>query len=211
MLIAAAISPQAGVSPGMQLLGISDPIQTSQVWPLSDNASLKYVLQAVRMRNSPTVTLVLSSTPVVPDLAAAAALADAAVSGPGGSSSATQRAAPAAASGSPAATEELGLLDALVASMEEDEAGEERRKEQERGGAPTSLAERLESLAEEEQRQVSALKKRVKKRKEYMTQVKERNDGGFFLFMAFAFLGPALLGLAVAFGSGYMDKLFALY
>ncbi len=42
-------------------------------------------------------------------------------------------------------------------------------------------------------------------------QVKERNDGGFFLFMAFAFLGPALLGLAVAFGSGYMDKLFALY
>ena len=84
-----------------------------QVWPLSDNASLKYVLQAVRMRNSPTVTLVLSSSPVVPDLAAAAALAEAAVSATGASSSASQRGAEAAPSGSPGAKEELGLLDAL--------------------------------------------------------------------------------------------------
>ncbi len=39
----------------------------------------------------------------------------------------------------------------------------------------------------------------------------QRNDSGFFLGLLGAFLGPAAVGLAVAFGSGYMDQLASLY
>lgn len=106
---------QAGLAPGQQLLGISDPVRYTEVWPLKDNASLRYVRDSVRMRRSPTMTLVLSPQPL-PEWEAAvdartAAASAAAGSGAGGA--AVLEADEAAASGSSMDGAEGGLLEAI--------------------------------------------------------------------------------------------------
>jgi len=55
----------------------------------------------------------------------------------------------------------------------------------------------------------AAVQQRVKRRKEYMNQVSERNDTPFFAGLLALFLLPALGILAVASSSGYLDALAA--
>lgn len=55
---------------------------------------------------------------------------------------------------------------------------------------------------------VSDVSKRIERRKSYLEEVEKRNDSGLGVLLIAAFLGPAFVILAVAFGSGYMDELY---
>ena len=50
---------QAGVRPGQRLLSISDPM-SSGMWDLNDRPSVRFVRDALAMRNSDSIDLVLS-------------------------------------------------------------------------------------------------------------------------------------------------------
>mmetsp|Transcript_28172 Transcript_28172/g.71821 ORF Transcript_28172/g.71821 Transcript_28172/m.71821 type:complete len:268 (-) Transcript_28172:332-1135(-) len=78
-------------------------------------------------------------------------------------------------------------------------------------GSGMTIGERMaaEYEAREAARQkVSEVNKRIQKRAAYMDEVSERNDAPFFALVGLAFLGPALIILAVAAGSGYLDQLY---
>lgn len=55
---------------------------------------------------------------------------------------------------------------------------------------------------------VSDVQKRIARRKSYLEEVEKRNDSGLGLLLIGAFLGPALIILAIAAGSGYLDDLY---
>lgn len=50
---------QAGLRLGQKLRKISDPVKKSEMWTISDNASLRFVRDAVRYRRPETIDLVI--------------------------------------------------------------------------------------------------------------------------------------------------------
>lgn len=55
------------------------------------------------------------------------------------------------------------------------------------------------------------LAERQARRQEVMDIDDKRDDTGLFVNVAIALLGPAAIGLAIAYFSGYLDKLAAFY
>lgn len=175
-------SAAAGIRPGMRLLQLSDPIQPNQVWSLNDQASLRYVKDAVRMQRAGTIYLTVQSLegPGIDVPRAAGALQEPTSGGDG--------------------YESTDVLDALVGGV-----AEESRETRESAGTKSSrtIGDRLE-------RQVStptALQRRIARRKEYMSKVNERNDAPLFLGLVSLFVLPALIILAVVSMNGYLDYL----
>jgi hypothetical protein len=57
----------------------------------------------------------------------------------------------------------------------------------------------------------SRSQERIAARKGYLQVVGQRNDGPFLAAMLAAFILPAVIILAVAFGTGYIDSLAGMY
>jgi hypothetical protein len=55
------------VRPGQRLLGLSDPIRTSEQWEVSPTTSLSRVRDAIQFRRPPTITILLSLASVQDD------------------------------------------------------------------------------------------------------------------------------------------------
>lgn len=53
--------------PGQRLLGLSDPIRTSEHWEVGPKTSLSRVRDAIQFRRPPTITLMLSTASVQDD------------------------------------------------------------------------------------------------------------------------------------------------
>lgn len=225
---------EAGLVVGQRLVGISDPIQADQVWPLRENASLRYVRDAIRMRRADTVTLLVSSGSQIHEESADRAFTKtkSIINGTGqenllspspsstarfqafskeqGGRQQIDRQGAAGSEGDIGSDSEQGFLDVLVASFDEGDAVQRGPGNSSMDDAPT-LRTRVEELSADQEREINAYRRRVKKRKEYLNEVSQRNDSKFFLWLAVAFLGPAFIGLVVAYTSGYLDLLQTMY
>jgi hypothetical protein len=58
---------------------------------------------------------------------------------------------------------------------------------------------------------MSRSQERIRNRKDYMSQVGQRNDAPFIATVFAFFFLPAAVILVVAFSSGYIDSLSAMY
>ena len=66
---------EQGVQPGDQVLALSDPVRPAELWQLNSRASVHFVRDALRLRVSPQVTLVLAPLEDAAGAVAAAAAA----------------------------------------------------------------------------------------------------------------------------------------
>ena len=66
---------EQGVQPGDQVLALSDPVRPAELWQLNSRASVRFVRDALRLRVSPQVTLVLAPLEDAAGAVAAAAAA----------------------------------------------------------------------------------------------------------------------------------------
>ncbi|KAF6260043.1 hypothetical protein COO60DRAFT_1700504 [Scenedesmus sp. NREL 46B-D3] len=188
---------EAGVRRGMKLTGISDPVRQYEVWDLQDRPSLRYIRDVLRMRSSSSITLRFQS---VAELLQALEAADGTLSLTNNSSSSSS-----SSEGGNTATSDstpLSSIDSLsnLASISENDGG--------------TIAERLEQQYEQAQqgsagKVMTGVEQREQRRKSYMEQVGQRNDSRFLLVLAGSFLLPALVILAVAYSTGYLDSLYA--
>ena len=188
-------SAAAGLRPGMQLLALSDPIQPDITWSLSDSASLRYIRDAVRMRRADYMLLEVTVEPVIQ----------------AGNYEVTDAPDAEKESGSDQEIQSDGfdrenydLLSAIANSIEAtpEEGSESQRR-------PGTIGERLQQKYDESSATpgMTALERRMARRKKYMAQVSERNDSPFFAWLLAAFVLPALCILAVAASTGYLDSL----
>lgn len=86
-----------------------------------------------------------------------------------------------------------------------------RAEESDSDSSGTTVGEKLAAKwaldQEKGQQQMTSFQRRQQRRKDYFQQQSSRDDGAFILGAAAAFLLPALAILAVAFFSGYLDRL----
>ncbi|KAL6764706.1 hypothetical protein V8C86DRAFT_2468547 [Haematococcus lacustris] len=202
---------QAGVVRGQKLVGISDPVRDSEVWQMSDRPSLRFVKDTLKMRRMGQTQLVLQDYLNLTDPAWAVGSAStdsagsAAPSNPQGGGEATQRARSESPSFSPEDSMDDGSslpraarLDGLMSDSED-------------AGGLTIGEAMAARYARQTQaaKQVNAVQQRIARRKAYMEQEAQRDDSGLLLSLLAAFLGPALIILAVASSTGYLDRLYA--
>lgn len=184
---------KAGLKSGQQLLSISDPVRYTEMWPLNDRASLRYVRDAIRYRRGDFISLVVSREPVQ-DLVTVTTISESSVDS-------DNDAAPMAST--------LQLIDDLASSGSESDSS--FSSEAFNNNRPSTIAEKLEAeyrIANDPAgRPMSDVDKRIARRKERMEIVKERNDLPFFAGLMVAFLAPALAILWAASASGYLDQL----
>lgn len=177
-----------GIREGLQLLQVSDPIRSNEIWELNDRSSLKYIQDAIRMRRNEYITIQLSSEPH--PLWSNGTTND---NGTCRIDGATEE--------SDATSRDMDLLAAIVSEDEEGEIIPRERKIQ------STIGENLMKKAQMKEEQLSALEKRLQRRKEYMSQASGRNDAPFFAFVFSLFFFPSLIILGVAAGTGYLDSL----
>eukprot|EP00191_Tetraselmis_sp_GSL018_P008669 CAMPEP_0177600636 /NCGR_PEP_ID=MMETSP0419_2-20121207/13770_1 /TAXON_ID=582737 /ORGANISM="Tetraselmis sp., Strain GSL018" /LENGTH=298 /DNA_ID=CAMNT_0019093725 /DNA_START=295 /DNA_END=1191 /DNA_ORIENTATION=- len=175
-----------GVQPGSRLVAISDPVRNGELWELNERASLRFVRDSLQMRVSGRITLVVE----LPDPG------DAATSSPGLTS---QEAAAEASAGAPGRISTGDRIALLTMSSEDEE-------DQDAGGRSTEEQERQQQQ-QRRRRQRSEVEMRIQARKDYLGEVSQRDDTGFFLGLAAAIVLPAATILAIAYASGYLDAL----
>ncbi|KAJ9523010.1 hypothetical protein QJQ45_023819 [Haematococcus lacustris] len=177
----------AGVVRGQKLVGISDPVRDSET---------QLVLQDYLNLTDPAWAVGSAST----DSAGSAA-----PSNPQGGGEVTQRARSESPSFSPEDSMDDGSslpraarLDGLMSDSED-------------AGGLTIGEAMAARYARQTQaaKQVNAVQQRIARRKAYMEQEAQRDDSGLLLSLLAAFLGPALIILAVASSTGYLDRLYA--
>ncbi|WIA14296.1 hypothetical protein OEZ85_002830 [Tetradesmus obliquus] len=196
--VAEGSSPEeAGVRRGMKLVGISDPIREYEVWDLQDRPSLRYVRDVLRMRSSNSITLRFLE---VAELLQALEAADGTISltTTNNNSSSSNDGSSTPISGSTP----LSSIDSIssLASISDSDG--------------STIAERLQQQYEQAQqgsssKPLTGVEQREQRRKSYMEQVGQRNDSGFLAVLAASFLLPALVILAVAYSTGYLDSMYS--
>lgn len=184
-----------GILPGSKLLAISDPIRDNgPLWTLNDRASIRFVRDALRLRTSSNVTIVVTSEVV--ELEKTLSVGSASSS----SSSSTS------SSCSSSDNDDDGSAAASTSQSTSSSLSIDR---------PLTIGERMELEWREKegqiQQQKSAYEKRVARRLGYFEEASGRDDSVFFAYVGAAFLLPAAGILAVAFFSGYLDKLATGY
>eukprot|EP00887_Chlorella_sp_A99_P006478 scaffold3.g6478.t1 len=188
---AGSATEAAGVRPGLQVLEISDPIRLTERWPLDERVSLKFVRQALQMRRADTIDLVLAPLGDTPADGAAqvAGVLEAEVT--------AAAVVPGAAGVSFDDNTTADLLTAVTGSGQPP--------------APCTLGERLAAEYEKQQRAeevaVTALERRIRRRKERLEAESQRSNGGVFAGVFALFLLPPLAILGWAWASGYLDQL----
>eukprot|EP00878_Enallax_costatus_P003043 GHUV01003241.1.p1 GENE.GHUV01003241.1~~GHUV01003241.1.p1 ORF type:complete len:296 (+),score=96.02 GHUV01003241.1:190-1077(+) len=171
---------QCGVKRGMKLAAISDPIRRDEMWELQDRPSLRYIRDVMRMRSAAYIELCFDTDQ---ELLAALEASEGSLSITSSSSSSTP-------------SSSIDSISSMASTSESSETVAERLQQQfERAQATTSKQ--------------TAFEQRQQRRKEYMSQVGQRNDQTFAAIMASAFLLPALVILLVAYGTGYLDNLYS--
>jgi hypothetical protein len=183
---------KAGILPGSRLLAISDPIRDNgPLWTLNDRASIRFVRDALRLRTSGTITIVVTSDRVV-ELEKILPVGDA--------SSSTSR----------SNNNEDGSAVAAAAATSQSTSSSSSSVDR-----PLTIGEKMELEWKEKETQIqqqkSAYEKRVARRQGYFEEASGRDDSKFFAYVCAAFLLPAAGILAVAFLSGYLDKLATGY
>ncbi|WIA34474.1 hypothetical protein OEZ86_012805 [Tetradesmus obliquus] len=195
--VAEGSSPEeAGVRRGMKLVGISDPIREYEVWDLQDRPSLRYVRDVLRMRSSNSITLRFLE---VAELLQALEAADGTLSlTTNNSRSSSNDGSSTPISGS----SPLSSIDSInsLASISDSDG--------------STIAERLQQQYEQAQqgsssKPLTGVEQREQRRQSYMEQVGQRNDSGFLAVLAASFLLPALVILAVAYSTGYLDSMYS--
>lgn len=155
----------AGVQVGQKLRAISDPVRQGEMWTLGDAPSVRFVRDALRLRRSGVVELVLEElAPGEAEAAAAAAAADAAEQ---------LRAAAARAEMDPATAATSSTLDALMgtpgaagnASVDGTAAG---------SGGGMTIAEKMmlqQQAAERAKGTVGDVRRRIERRQAYLDEM----------------------------------------
>lgn len=178
---------EAGVRPGDELVGISDP-NLDTVWEFDEMTSVRFVKDALRMRIPDTVTLLIDRRPPSPGNTAGVLMEHLTSQG----------------TAKPSDEEEPKFLDAVLSSVELDDSDSE-----------TLPSDNVTSELERQYRQMQTEKtrstERIQARKAALSTVSERNDAPFFLTIVAVFLGPPFLILIWAFSSGYLDRLSSMY
>uniref|UniRef100_A0A383WG76 PDZ domain-containing protein n=1 Tax=Tetradesmus obliquus TaxID=3088 RepID=A0A383WG76_TETOB len=196
--VAEGSSPEeAGVRRGMKLVGISDPIREYEVWDLQDRPSLRYVRDVLRMRSSNSITLrFLEVAELLQALEAADGIISLTTTNNNSSSSNDGSSTPISGS------TPLSSIDSIssLASISDSDG--------------STIAERLQQQYEQAQqgsssKPLTGVEQREQRRKSYMEQVGQRNDSGFLAVLAASFLLPALVILAVAYSTGYLDSMYS--
>jgi len=184
---------KAGILPGSRLLAISDPIRDNgPLWTLNDRASIRFVRDALRLRTSGTITIVVTSDREV-ELEKILPVGDA--------SSSTSRSNN---------NEDGSAVAAAAAATSQSTSGSNLSVDR-----SLTIGEKMElewkGKEAQIQQQKSAYEKRVARRQGYFEEASGRDDSTFFAYVCAAFLLPAAGILAVAFLSGYLDKLATGY
>lgn len=174
---------EAGLRPGQRLLSISDPMSATGMWDLNDRPSIRFVRDTLAMRSSDTIDLVLSRDSMY---------------------------APGASMQSQMSVDEIDTGADAAASSKDGPEGEAKG-----AGAATSVSQQLAQQYQERQAEVaqqqSAFERRQRRRREYYEKESARDDGSFFAISAAVILLPAIAILAIAFFSGYLDRLSDSY
>lgn len=190
----------AGLRPGQRLIALSDPVRQQELWQLNERASLRFVRDAFRMRRTAMVTLVVTPAPLLladmqaVEQARSAVLVDSSSSGPSSSEEVSGGWASGSSSGAAWAAGGVEESVRLVGLKFERQPG-------------MTIGQQLEAQYRSARPAVSASQQRIQRRQEYMTQVSTRNDSSFFALVGALVLGPVLLILGIAYGSGYLDSL----
>ena len=189
-----------GVRPGMQLLTLSDPIQTSEVWQLNKRSSLRYVKQAIDLRRAQFITLSFtpsSTTAVVKggnEAERVSVGSDDPAPGPASSTSSSS----------------LSSSDAWSTMIvDNNDAATRSTTTGTTTPPPKTIGQRLELRYKQADAGLTDLERRQARRKAYFKQSSGRNDAPFFTAVFAAFILPAAVILGVAASTGYLDTLAA--
>lgn len=184
---------EAGIVRGQRLVGISDPVR-DVVWDLLDRPSMRFIRDTLRMRRMGNVQFLLKDYLNVSDPAWASRTGlnsqDESQLGEAGQAGASMD------DGS--SLPGRSGLDSLISDGEEDR--------------PMTVGERMAAqyqAREQGAKQKTEVAKRMERRAAYMELEAQRDDRPLIAGLAVAFLGPALIILGVAAGTGYLDKLYS--
>ncbi|KAG2435849.1 hypothetical protein HXX76_007044 [Chlamydomonas incerta] len=212
---------ELGVTRGMKMNALSDPIRYGELWDLQDRPSLRFVVDTFKMRRNQPIDLQFEPMMKQSEMDI--------IFGPAGASSssderepsevyvegqqpspAASRSASASASPSGAASPARVPLDMVPDSP----LGSVNSIDQLLGTVSDSeetIADKLAAKYQEQQRMrvaVNQVQKRIDRRKEYMAIDDQRDDTGLLLGLAAAFLIPPLIILIIAFSTGYLDQIY---
>eukprot|EP00877_Chromochloris_zofingiensis_P007897 jgi/Chrzof1/3360/Cz12g22090.t1 len=216
---------QAGVTPGLKLTGISDPVRDSEVWQLQDRPSLRFVRDAMRYRVNTNIQFEFITFDMPASVSAGGNIL------PPSSSTTTNDSATATDSSSTAISDESDVeasssssssnqvvanaVDALVggSGTQNTSNSNSSSNSSSPGKAATgmTIADRLAAQYEESQKVgpgLTEVQQRQQRRQDYMNAEGQRDDRGFLLFMLSLFVLPSLVILLVAYFSGYLDSMY---
>ncbi|PNW71897.1 hypothetical protein CHLRE_16g668600v5 [Chlamydomonas reinhardtii] len=205
---------ELGVTRGMKMNALSDPIRYGELWDLQDRPSLRFVVDTFKMRRNQPIDLQFEPMMKQSEMDI--------IFGPSGASSSSDDREPsevnaqAAASGSPSPSPSGAASPARVSLDQTPDSplGSVNSIDQLLGTVSDSeetIGDKLALKYQEQQRirvAVNQVQKRIDRRKEYMAIDDQRDDTGLLLGLAAAFLIPPLIILIIAFASGYLDQIY---
>ncbi|KAG2451180.1 hypothetical protein HYH02_003787 [Chlamydomonas schloesseri] len=205
---------ELGVTRGMKMNALSDPIRYGELWDLQDRPSLRFVVDTFKMRRNQPIDLQFQPMMKESEMDI--------IFGPAGGVSSSDEREPSevymdgqgSPSPSPSPSGAASPARVSVDTMPDSPLGSVNSIDQLLGTVSDSeetIGDKLSAKYQEQQRlkkQINQVQKRIDRRKEYMAIDDQRDDTGLLLGLAAAFLIPPLVILVIAFSTGYLDQIY---